>query len=165
MLKTKNNLNSASQGQILIVSLIFVLIPMALSGVLISLIFSHTQTGRAAYAKEQALQIAEAGIDRAIYEINQPGGGSYTGGANTSLGQGEFSVTVADVGNTKIIAIIALLLYKVKTRYYFRGSPYPRINIYIKCNRLFWSYLNLPGDITTTINPNTININNISAGL
>ena len=97
------NKHTQSKGQILIVSLIFVLILMALSGVLISLIFSHTQTGRLAYAQEQALQIAEAGIDKAIYEINQPGGGSYAGEANASLGQGEFTVSIADLGSTKII--------------------------------------------------------------
>ena len=102
MSETKKNY-TLSEGQILIVSLVFVLILMALSGVLISLVFSHTQTGRVAYAKEQAMQIAEAGIDRAIYEINQPGGNSYSGEANTSLGLGEFSVSVSDVGSTKVI--------------------------------------------------------------
>lgn len=92
----------SSQGQILIISLFFLLILMALSGVLVSSIFVYSQQGRVAYAKERAMQLAEAGIDKALREINQSG--SYIGESNTALGGGVFTVTVSDLGaNQKLI--------------------------------------------------------------
>ncbi|MFB3896214.1 MAG: hypothetical protein ACE14V_07925 [bacterium] len=61
--------------------------------------------GTVAYHNTQALNLAEAGVEKAIYELNHTGG-SYTGEKNTSLGAGKFTVTVkSGQGGYKIMAI------------------------------------------------------------
>ncbi|HLC44429.1 MAG TPA: hypothetical protein VJK50_01110 [Patescibacteria group bacterium] len=92
-----------TSGQVLIFSLIFMLIVLALSGVLIATTFSYARNGALAYAQERAIQIAEGGIDKALYQLNQSGGASYTGEADTTLGDGEFTVMISDVGQKRII--------------------------------------------------------------
>jgi hypothetical protein len=52
----------------------------------------------------QALEIAQAGIEKAVYELNQ--NSSYTGESDVSLGNGEFSVTITNVdANTKLAQV------------------------------------------------------------
>jgi len=101
-MKTTPNRQNES-GQVLIFSLIFVLIMMAFSGVMIFLVHTHSQQGQLGYLSEQALNIAEAGVDKALYEINQAGGLSYTGESDVVFGSGMYSVTVSDVGSGKVI--------------------------------------------------------------
>lgn len=93
--------SSASSGQILVITLVVMLIIMALGGVLVSTVLIYSQHGKLAYAQERALQLAEAGVDKAIYQINQ--GAAYNGESDVPLGSGTFSVTVTDASRKKII--------------------------------------------------------------
>ena len=85
-----------SQGQILILSLIFMLIILIVTGVLLGLVFQNVHATRRAIAKEQALQLADAGADKAVYELNQTAG-AYTGETGTTLGTGDFDVSVQTI--------------------------------------------------------------------
>lgn len=61
---------------------------------------------RYALASAQAQALAEAGMDEAVYELNQ--NASYTGENGTVLGNGVFTVSVASVnGNTKSVTVTA----------------------------------------------------------
>lgn len=88
-------------GQTVIIALFFVFVLTVASGVLVTSVLLYSNHGRLAYANERALQLAEAGIDKAIYEINQTAG--YTGEADAPLGGGTYTVTVTDASNKKII--------------------------------------------------------------
>ena len=91
-----------SKGQILFFSLIFTGIFLALSGGLISYTLINTTAEGQAVAKAQALALAEAGADKAIYELNQDQ--NYSGETNTVLGPGTFTVTLTTINqNTKRI--------------------------------------------------------------
>lgn len=65
---------------------------------------SAVQAGRFALAAAQARSLAEAGIDKAVYELNQ--NPSYSGESNTALGNGIFSVSVASIdSHTKRVTV------------------------------------------------------------
>lgn len=98
-----DKLSKNSPGQVLILVLVIVMVMMAISAILVASVFQYAQNGRLAYAQERALQLAEAGIDKAVYEVNQPGGMGYAGEANITLGDGMYTVVIADVGAKKII--------------------------------------------------------------
>jgi hypothetical protein len=83
------------KGQIVIIGLIFfslMLIP--LTG-LLQYVSVYVSSEHHTIAKAQALQIAEAGIDKAAYEINQ--NPNYAGESNTSLGNGSFTISVSTI--------------------------------------------------------------------
>lgn len=94
------------EGQILIISLIFFLIILVLTASLYGFVNQNTTAGRRAWAAEQARSLAEAGIDKAVWQLNQTTG-TYSGETNTVFWPGVFDVTVNNIsGNSKeIIAV------------------------------------------------------------
>ena len=61
---------------------------------------SAVQSERFSLASAQARALAEAGIDKAVYELNHTA--NYSGETNTALGNGVFSVSMASIdGSTK----------------------------------------------------------------
>src|SRR3989344_3000005 len=89
-------------GYIILFSLAFMGIMLLLSAALMGYTTLNLKSSRIFYVQNQALYLAEAGIDKAIYKLNQSS--SYTGESNTALGPGEFTVTVATIdSNTKRI--------------------------------------------------------------
>ena len=89
-------------GYIILFSLAFMGIMLLLSAALMGYTTLNLKSSRIFYVQNQALYLAEAGIDKAIYQLNQSS--SYTGESNTALGPGEFTVTVATIdSNTKRI--------------------------------------------------------------
>jgi hypothetical protein len=69
---------------------------------------SFVQSERVALASTQAQALAEAGIDTAVYELNQDVG--YSGENNTALGNGTFNVAIASVnGNTKRVTVTSFV--------------------------------------------------------
>ncbi|MDP3741453.1 MAG: hypothetical protein Q8R08_03980 [bacterium] len=88
-----------NKGQVIIISLMFMLIILSLAAALFGYVFQNVSATRRAVAKEQALQLADAGIDKAVYELNQSAGG-YTGESGTVLGTGVFDVTVQVISNS-----------------------------------------------------------------
>jgi len=91
-----------AQGQILLISLVFLGIFLAVSTAFLGSVTEYAKSERSMAAKTQALALAEAGIDEAVYQLNQ--NPSYAGETNTELVPGVFTVTVSTIdGSTKQI--------------------------------------------------------------
>jgi Tfp pilus assembly protein PilX len=93
----KNKLNNQN-GQIIIVGLVFFAIILFFSAALITQISTNVKSERQSILKDQALQLAEAGMDKAAYQLNQ--NSNYSGESNTVLGEGTFTITVSDVNSS-----------------------------------------------------------------
>ncbi len=95
---------SEQGGHIIIFTLVFLAVILVASVSLLSYTTLNLRGARTAYWDSQALNLAEAGIDKAIYEINQ--NGNYSGESNASLSTGVYSVSVStiDVNKKQIIA-------------------------------------------------------------
>lgn len=90
------------KGQLLILTLVFFAVMFALSVALVDTAVTYTRFERQRIAEAQALQLAEAGIEKAVYELNQSG--SYTGESDTALIPGTFTVSVSAVdASTKVV--------------------------------------------------------------
>ncbi len=88
-------------GQIIIIALIFMVVILVLVGALLGFVFQNVGGTRRAVAGEQALQLADAGIDKAVWRLNQTAG-AFSGETDTVLGTGVFDVSVATLsGNLK----------------------------------------------------------------
>jgi len=82
-------------GQILIISIIFLAVVLILSAALFSSVAGFLRFGSNSILKEQATQLAEAGVDYAIWQLNKTAG-SYTPPASPFSNIGTFEVTVID---------------------------------------------------------------------
>ncbi len=91
-------------GQIIIIALVFLAIFITISTALLGYTTLNLRGSRQTYGQNRALYLAEAGVDQAIYQLNQ--NSSYTGETNTALGEGTFTVTVTSLGasNKRITA-------------------------------------------------------------
>lgn len=90
------------RGYILVLSLVFLSIFFTAGTAYLGSITSSARSARSSVASAQALALAEAGIDKAAYELNQ--NSSYSGETNTTLGSGVFTITVSNVdSSTKLI--------------------------------------------------------------
>lgn len=99
---------SLSRGSILLLALIVSSIVMTVTVSFFNYYASAVRAGRYALASAQARSLAEAGIDKAVYELNQNGG--YSGESNTALGNGTFSVSVASINNnTKRVTVTGVV--------------------------------------------------------
>ncbi len=88
------------RGQVLIISLIFMVVIMVLAVGLLGFVFQNVAATRNALAKEQALQVADAGIDKAIFKLNQTAG-AYMGETDAVLGTGVFDVAVSVITSNR----------------------------------------------------------------
>lgn len=87
-------------GQIIIISLVFMAIILLLTGAVFGYIGLNVKAGRSSLATEQALQMVDAGIDKAIWKLNTTAG-AYAGESGTVLGTvGEFDVSIATISGT-----------------------------------------------------------------
>ncbi|MDD2658030.1 MAG: hypothetical protein PHD04_05320 [Candidatus Pacebacteria bacterium] len=94
----------ASRGYIVIFASVISAIIMTITTAFFGYYGSAVHAERVALAGTQAQALAEAGIDKAIYELNQ--NGSYTGENNTALGGGTFTTSVASIDSiTKNITV------------------------------------------------------------
>jgi uncharacterized protein (UPF0333 family) len=87
-----------SRGQILFFSLIFMGILLSLSAGLIGYTMVNRTAQHQTVAKAQALALAEAGSDKALYQLNQ--NANYSGETNTALGSGTFTTTVTSINQS-----------------------------------------------------------------
>lgn len=98
-------------GQIIIFAMVFMTIMLMLSAVLISMSLLHSGAQRQTVARAQALSIAEAGLDKAIYQLNQDP--NFTGENDVVLSEGKFSTVISTVdSNHKQIISIGRVTYK-----------------------------------------------------
>lgn len=97
--------HSAHKGSIFIFALIISAVVMTVTTSFFNYFGSAVQSERVALAATQARALAEAGIDKAIYELNNTAG--YTGETDTALGNGSFSVSIASIdgSNKRLTAI------------------------------------------------------------
>ncbi|TSC70822.1 MAG: Uncharacterized protein G01um101449_274 [Parcubacteria group bacterium Gr01-1014_49] len=96
----KRLLPSSARGSILLLALIVSAVVTTATVSLFGYFGSSVHAERYAFASAQALALAEAGIDTAVYKLNQDA--SYSGEIETALGEGVFSVSIASVdSNTK----------------------------------------------------------------
>jgi len=102
----KKSIYKNQKGQVILVGLVFFAVLLLFSGALTTYVSSHTKSSRTSVNKAKTLRLAEAGIDKAAYELNQDSG--YTGEDNTALGDGVFSVSVSNIsGSAKRITSTA----------------------------------------------------------
>lgn len=95
-----------ADGYILLLSLVVSAIVMSVTVAFFNYFGSAVHAERFALASAQAYSLAEAGIDQAVYELNQ--NANYSGESDTVLGNGTFSVSVASIdSNTKRVTVTA----------------------------------------------------------
>ena len=86
----------------MLISLVFFGIFVAVTTAFISLLTASERAARLHVAEAQALRLAEAGIDKSLYELNA--NSAYAGEAGTSLPTGSFSTSVTAIdSSTKLI--------------------------------------------------------------
>lgn len=88
---SKSKLNQSGAG--LITVLVFISLLVILLGLLLNKLENEFASGTVAYHNLQAINLAEAGVEKAIYEINRTSG-TYIGEKNSNLGPGKFTVIV-----------------------------------------------------------------------
>ena len=89
-------------GQVLIIALVFLAVVLIIASSLFSRVANFIRFGSNSVLKEQATQLADAGVDYAVQQLNETTG-SYTGDTQT-LSIGTVTVTVANKGqNLKTI--------------------------------------------------------------
>lgn len=96
----------------ILVALIFFSIFLALAIALVSYIVIYSKAERVTVARTQALSLAESGIDKAAYELNQ--NPNYAGEVSTVVGNGVIDVGVTNIdATTKRVAVTAYTPDKV----------------------------------------------------
>ncbi len=83
----------SQQGAVLAMMLVILVLLMILTNVVITRYLSELSMGNQSYRKYQSLNIAEAGIQKAIYELNRTSG-NYQGEKNTGFSNGKFSIEI-----------------------------------------------------------------------
>lgn len=86
-----------SKGSVIIYALVFIGIFFTASTGMLVYSTSLNRTQNHNIAAAQALHLAEAGIDKALYQLNQSS--SYNGESNTALGDGTVTIGVANVSS------------------------------------------------------------------
>ncbi|OGG57866.1 hypothetical protein A2765_03860 [Candidatus Kaiserbacteria bacterium RIFCSPHIGHO2_01_FULL_56_24] len=92
----------ADKGFILLIALVFGAVLIASGASVVSYTTLHARSERIVLASTQALAIAEAGVDKAIYELNRSD--SYDGESGTALGAGTLTIAISNIdGNRRRI--------------------------------------------------------------
>ncbi len=100
----KNHQTNSQSGQIIIIALIFMTIVTTAVVSLVGYAGIQIKGHRQAVAREQALSIAEAGIELAIWKLNNQGG--YGGETGSSYANGVYNVNITNLsGSTKLIKV------------------------------------------------------------
>lgn len=90
------------KGQIIVLTLVVISLVLFTTLFIISGSLLYSQNTNFSLQSAQAINLAEAGVDKAIASLNSSAG-SYTGDSATTFGSGEYSVTVTTLGNNKVI--------------------------------------------------------------
>jgi hypothetical protein len=94
MLYTSN----PERGQILLVSLVFLGIFLSITTSLLGLLVTYAKSERTTVARAEALALAEAGVDLAMYRLNADP--SYTGEVATPMGNGTFTTSISPINSS-----------------------------------------------------------------
>ena len=99
-------MNKNRRGYVLLMTLVFFGVSLALVTAMLGYVFQYSTSGRHALAVRQAVYLAEAGVDEAAYQLNQNAG--YAGETDTALGAGTFTTSVTSIdANTKAVTVIS----------------------------------------------------------
>lgn len=104
------------RGQILL--LVIIVLAVVTGSTLLTIGGAQLYHGNSTYAveAEKATGLAEAGADKALQSLNSTGG-SYTGEAETTLGDGSYSVTITSKdAATKVIEAAGYIPNKIKPK-------------------------------------------------
>lgn len=94
---------SPPKGQILVLSLVVLTLVMINTILIISSSVTYNQNSRYSIDELQALNLAEAGIDKAVASLNSSGG-AYSGEEDVELGEGTYTVSISSKdAATKVI--------------------------------------------------------------
>lgn len=94
-------INQKKKGQIVIFATVTATIITLLLTAVISFATAGNFAAKRSLQRTQALALAEAGIDKAIWKLKQDT--SYTGENNTPFGTGTFSISLTGLGDSRII--------------------------------------------------------------
>lgn len=107
MFRRIHKTKAKEQGMIIILALIFMAVLLAMSAALVGYSTVQIKAGRIDVSAQQALALAEAGLDNAISKLNQ---GTYNGETATALGAGMFTVTISTLGTgNKLVTSIGYI--------------------------------------------------------
>jgi len=84
------------KGQIIVIAILFLVFILLTTLAMFGLTGFFWRNATKGLYKEQALNLAEAGVDKAIWKLNETGG-SYPGEENTALGNGTFTADINDI--------------------------------------------------------------------
>ncbi len=101
-MKLFNKQKNTQSGYILVLALIVLTLVLINSLVLISRALNFSQSSKYSLESVQAINLAEAGIDKAVATLNKTAG-SYTGETDVSLGDGTYTIKVIPVDSTTSI--------------------------------------------------------------
>jgi hypothetical protein len=85
----------APRGQLVLLALVFFAVFLTIVSGLVTQVVTYARSERATVAAEQAIMLAEAGIDKAAYQLNADS--TYSGESNTALGAGTYTITVTNI--------------------------------------------------------------------
>jgi len=106
MYQSAQNKNSKESGQIMILALTFMLIVTAAVVSLVGYVTIQIKSHKQSLGREQALNIAEAGAELAIWKLNNQAG--YSGESNTAYSNGTYTVTMSNLSaSSKIVKVDA----------------------------------------------------------
>ncbi|HEV8601353.1 MAG TPA: hypothetical protein VGQ87_02005 [Patescibacteria group bacterium] len=98
----KLEIRNYESGQIIIIAAVFMLVALSAISALVGYSALQIKSHRQAIGREQAVSIAEGGIEKAIWKLNNTSG--YTGESGTVLGAGTYNITITNVDSiTKLI--------------------------------------------------------------
>src|SRR3989338_4284597 len=89
---------SPMRGHILLLSVIYLGVFLTVSSALLGQLTSFTKSERHTIEETQARLLAEAALEKTVYELNQ--NSSYAGETNTAISGGTFSTSVASVDSS-----------------------------------------------------------------
>ena len=87
--------NKKEQGALLIVGIVVMSVLVVLSTAVWTTSLIQVKSSRQSVARTQLLNIAEAGLDKAVYELNQST--TFSGESNVAVGEGTYTTTVSNI--------------------------------------------------------------------
>lgn len=93
-------LSVVKPGQIMVIAIVFLAVVLILASSLFTRVAGFLRFGSNSILREQATTLAEAGVEKAVWQLNETIG-SYTGETDTALGTtGTFTTTITDKSPT-----------------------------------------------------------------
>lgn len=129
-------------GQILIVGIIFMAVILVLSAALFARVTNYIRFNSNDITREQATNLAEAGLEKALWQLNQTAG-AYSGESDTALGTtGTFEVAVANkTSSLKTLTVTGYVPNKANPR----SKRTIKIDAAIDTNQISFVYAVLTG--------------------